>query len=83
MKKIETKELEALQSLNTEFNKLKMQLGDLALQKHGACLRVEELKSEFALLEKDLMTKYGKDAVINLETGEIKEKEKEKEQEKK
>ena len=80
MKKIETKELEALQSLNAEFNKLKTQLGDLALQKHGACLRVEELKSEFALLEKDLMTKYGKDAVINLETGEIKEKEKEKEQ---
>ena len=79
MKKIETKELEALQSLNTEFNKLKTQLGDLALQKHGACLREEELKSEFALLEKDLMTKYGKDAVINLETGEIKEKEKEKE----
>jgi len=79
MKKIETKELEALQSLNTEFNKLKTQLGDLALQKHGACLRVEELKSEFSLLEKDLMTKYGKDAVINLETGEIKEKEKEKE----
>tara|TARA_R100001509_G_scaffold96916_2_gene56373 strand:+ start:618 stop:863 length:246 start_codon:yes stop_codon:yes gene_type:complete len=79
MKKIETKELEALQSLNAEFNKLKMQLGDLALQKHGACLRVEELKSEFALLEKDLMTKYGKDAVINLETGEIKEKEKEQE----
>lgn len=79
MKKIETKELEALQSLNTEFNKLKTQLGDLALQKHGACLRVEELKSEFALLEKDLMTKYGKDAVINLETGEIKEKEKEQE----
>jgi len=79
MKKIETKELEALQSLNAEFNKLKTQLGDLALQKHGACLRVEELKSEFALLEKDLMTKYGKDAVINLETGEIKEKEKEQE----
>ena len=79
MKKIETKELEALQSLNAEFNKLKMQLGDLALQKHGACLRVEELKSEFALLEKDLMTKYGKDAVINLETGEIKEKDKEQE----
>jgi hypothetical protein len=79
MKKIEEKELLALQNLNAEFNKLKTQLGDLSLQKHGICLRVEELKTEFAHLEKDLMGKYGKDAVINLETGELKEKEKEKE----
>jgi|TARA_R110002012_G_scaffold270861_1_gene455972 hypothetical protein len=81
MKKIEEKELQSLQTLNAEFNKLKINLGDLALQKHGICLRVEELKTEFSHLERDLMTKYGKDAVINLETGEIKEKEQPKEKE--
>ncbi|MCP4162806.1 MAG: hypothetical protein GY760_22325 [Deltaproteobacteria bacterium] len=81
MKKIEEKELQSLQTLNVEFNKLKTNLGDLALQKHGICLRVEELKTEFSHLERDLMTKYGKDAVINLETGEIKEKEEPKEKE--
>ena len=78
MKKIEEKELADLTKLNTEFNKLKTQLGDLTLQEHGICLRVEQLKGEFQQLEKSLMEKYGTDAVINLETGEVKEKEKEK-----
>ena len=75
-KKIDEKELASLQELNTEFNKFKTQLGDLSLQKHGICLRVEELKTEFQMLEKALMGKYGVDSVINLETGEIKQKEK-------
>ena len=55
MKKIEEKELTDLQKLHTEFNKLKTQLGDLALQKHGICLRVEELKSEFQKHEMSLV----------------------------
>ena len=75
-KKIDEKELASLQKLNTEFNKFKTQLGDISLQKHGICLRVEELKTEFQMLEKALMEKYGVDSVINLETGEIKQKEK-------
>ena len=75
MKKIEEQELKGLQELNAEFSKLKSQLGDLSLQKHGVCLRVEELKGEFQVHEKTLMEKYGVDAVINLETGEIKDKE--------
>ena len=49
-KKIDEKELASLQELNTEFNKFKTQLGDLSLQKHGICLRVEELKTEFQML---------------------------------
>tara|TARA_R110000744_G_scaffold254929_5_gene370486 strand:+ start:233 stop:478 length:246 start_codon:yes stop_codon:yes gene_type:complete len=76
MKKIEEQELAGLQKLNTEFSNLKTQLGDLSLQKHGVCLRVEELKAEFQVHEKELVEKYGVDSVINLETGEIKEKEK-------
>ena len=75
MKKIEEKELTDLQGLHAEFNKLKTQLGDLALQKHGVCLRVEELKKEFQTHEGSLVTKYGANSIINLETGEIKEKE--------
>lgn len=76
MKKIEEKELADLQAVNTEFNKIKTQLGDLSLQKHGLCLKVEELKGEFQNLEKALVEKYGVNSVINLETGEVKEKEK-------
>ena len=76
MDKITDQELENLQKLTAEFNGLKTQLGDLSLQKHGACLRVEELKLEFLGLEKSLMDTYGSDSVINMETGEVKEKEK-------
>ena len=41
MEKITDQELENLQSMTTEFNKLKMQLGDVTLQKHGICLRLK------------------------------------------
>ena len=75
MKKIEEQELKKLQELNTEFAQLKTNLGDLTLQKHGICLRVEEIKSEFQKAEKSLMDKYGQNSVINLETGEVKPKE--------
>ena len=75
MEKLSKKELETIQELNTEFNKIKVQLGDLSLQKHGLCLRVEEIKAEFQKNEKALAEKYGTDAVINLETGEVTKKE--------
>tara|TARA_R110002167_G_scaffold1992_1_gene9889 strand:+ start:3869 stop:4114 length:246 start_codon:yes stop_codon:yes gene_type:complete len=76
MKKIEEQELKQLQELNAEFSQLKTNLGDLSLQKHGICLRVEEIKTQFQHAEKSLMDKYGENSVINLETGEVKEKEK-------
>jgi hypothetical protein len=82
MKKIDEQELTQLQTMNTEFNTLKTQLGDLTLQKHGLCLRVEQLKAEFQLVEKTLLEKYGADSIINMETGEVKIKEKEEEKEK-
>lgn len=78
MKKIEEKELKQLQDLNAEFAQLKTNLGDLTLQKHGLCLRVEEIKTQFQSAEKSLMDKYGENSVINLETGEVKEKEEDK-----
>ena len=64
MKKIKKEELENLQALNTE------------LQKHGLCLKVEQLKKQFQEAEQGLMKTYGENAVVNLETGEVKEKEK-------
>ncbi len=74
-KKIAKEKLEAIQALNTEFNKTKSQLGDLELQKYSIMKRIEQIKTEFQEHEKSLMEKYGETAVINLETGEVKEKE--------
>ena len=75
MDKITEEELKGLQSLNTEFNKLKTQLGDVAIHKNNLLMRVEQIKSQFSILEKSLMNTYGEDSIINLETGEIKQKE--------
>jgi hypothetical protein len=74
-KKIAKETLDSIQALNTEFNKLKAQLGDLSLQEYTLCKRIEEIKSEFKNHELSLMEKYGETAVINLETGEVTEKE--------
>ncbi len=76
--KIDEKTLKNLQELNSQFNTIKNQLGDLELQKHGLCLKVESLRGEFQVLEASLAEKHGKDAVVNLETGEVTRKEKEK-----
>lgn len=76
--KIDEKTLKNLQELNSQFNTIKTQLGDLELQKHGLCLKVESLRGEFAVLEGSLAEKHGKNAIVNLETGEVTHKEEEK-----
>tara|TARA_B110000438_G_scaffold78133_1_gene78272 strand:- start:7127 stop:7363 length:237 start_codon:yes stop_codon:yes gene_type:complete len=78
MKNLETKELQNLQELNSNFVKLKTQLGDLELQKQLVIEQVSFIKSDFADLEKSLIKKYGENSVINLQSGEITEKEPEK-----
>jgi len=64
-------ELEKLQSMTSEFNKAKVALGDMELQKHGLLSHIDAMRVEFAQNEKKLIDKYGADAVINLQTGEI------------
>tara|TARA_R110000868_G_scaffold112131_2_gene302200 strand:+ start:426 stop:689 length:264 start_codon:yes stop_codon:yes gene_type:complete len=67
-------ELVKIQELNGEFNKAKMAIGDVELQKLNIVRHIEELKAEFTALEKSLIDKYGSDAVINLQTGEVTQK---------
>lgn len=68
-------ELVKIQELNSEFNKAKMAIGDVELQKHQIIRHIEELKLEFSAHEKQLIDKYGADAVINIQTGEVTKKE--------
>jgi len=77
MKNLEKQELEKLQTLNSDFVNFKTQLGDLELQKHLIVEQIQSVRAEFGTLEKELITKYGENTVINLQTGELKEKEKE------
>jgi hypothetical protein len=64
-------ELAKINELNSEFNKAKMAIGDVELQKNQILRHIELLKTEFSAQEKELIEKYGADAVINIQTGEI------------
>jgi hypothetical protein len=68
---LSVEELESVNRLNAEFNKAKMAIGDVELQKQNILRHIEVLKNEFAAQEKLLIEKYGADSVINLQTGEI------------
>jgi hypothetical protein len=67
-------ELEKIQSMTSSFNKAKIALAEVELEKHGILRAIDSMRSEFAVNEKNLIEKYGADAVINVQTGEITKK---------
>lgn len=67
-------ELEKIQAMHNEFNRLKIQVADAELQKQSALRNIELLRGEFSKHEQELMAKYGEDAVINVQTGEVTKK---------
>lgn len=69
--KLTQEELELVQSLNTDFTKLKISLGNLELQKQSILSEVDKLKDKFVENEKELINKYGADSVINIQTGDV------------
>lgn len=74
MKKVTQEELTKIQEMNNDFNKAKMALGDIELQKHNIIRHIDEMKKEFNEHERMLIEKYGKDSVINIQTGEVTQK---------
>jgi len=69
--KLEEKELKSLRDLNSEFQSLKTQLGELEKQKSSVLKRVDSIRVEFESLENELINKYGEKSVINLEHGTV------------
>ena len=55
VKTVEDKELKLLQELNSNFQKIKNQLGDLELQKQIILENVTEIKKQFKSLETELI----------------------------
>lgn len=74
MSHVTKEELQVLQSMNSEFQKVKMMLGDIELEKHAVLKKVDSLRNDFAAYENTLIGKYGQ-VTINLQTGEITKKE--------
>jgi len=73
--KVATEELQTMRTLHSEFNKTKMALGELELQKLDVIRHIGSIKEKFGVEEKKLIEKYGSDSVLNMDTGEITKKE--------
>jgi hypothetical protein len=71
--KLEKEELKSIQELNSQFQQLKLALGEVALREADIVEEVKNVKSLFMVEEKKLIEKYGANAIINLQTGEITE----------
>jgi hypothetical protein len=68
-------ELEFIQKGTQDFTKIKISLGDLELKKQALVAQAEKIMEAFSNNEKVLIEKYGPNAVINTQTGEVKQKE--------
>lgn len=72
---LEKEELQKIQEMNSAFTKMKIQLGELELNKQSILFTCNELKTSFAVQEAELVKKYGVNSVINIQTGEVTQKE--------
>tara|TARA_R100000278_G_scaffold65327_2_gene52360 strand:+ start:434 stop:658 length:225 start_codon:yes stop_codon:yes gene_type:complete len=72
--KLTKEELKRVQELNNSFTQAKLAIGELELKRHGMLQEVDKLRQSFAIEEQKLISKYGADSVINLQTGEVTEK---------
>jgi seryl-tRNA(Sec) selenium transferase len=77
-KKLKKEELSELRVALQNYNRAKVELADNELRKQMILNVIKEMKDNFGNKEKVLLQKYGKDAKINLETGEITQTQKEK-----
>ena len=78
IKKLTKDELSSLRSSLTDFNKAKIRLADAVVHQEHLVSVIKTLKQKFAADEDMLLQKYGQDCRINLESGEVIQKEKEK-----
>lgn len=69
-------ELEFIKNGTAEFNKIKMSIADAELNKQGLLDRAAKVIDAFNNNERVLIEKYGADSVINMQTGEVTQKEK-------
>lgn len=77
-KKLTTEELQKVQALNQKFLQTKVKIADAEINKQKFITELDETQQEFSHLEQELIKVYGKDATIDLRTGEVKQPEKEK-----
>ena len=74
MNKLTEEEFKEIKEMQENFQNAKLTLGDLEITKKSVLDQVGDMKGQFAQIESSLIEKYGADSVIDMSTGEIKEK---------
>ena len=72
MKELSKEELELLQGLVTDYNNVKIRIADTFIAQDALLKEIEAMKAAYIKEEKKLLEKYGDDALINVQTGEVK-----------
>ena len=70
--KLTAEELKNLQELHQSFNSKKMNIADGVYQQALLIRDLDAIREKFSVIEVSLSDKYGKDAVIDLSTGNVK-----------
>ena len=74
-KQLKDEELKNIQALNQKFVNTKVAIADAEVNKKNLIAALETIQKEFADMEKELIKSYGENSVIDLRTGEVREKE--------
>jgi len=80
-KQLDNEQLELLQGLQNDFTKAKIEIADMEIKKSNIITEISKIQEKFAEQEQILMKEFGQNAIINLQTGEVKDPEPEQEQE--
>jgi hypothetical protein len=74
MEQLTNEELKFIQEGSANYTKIKIALGELELQKQSLLEQAKFIVKSFNDNEKILIDKYGADSIINMQTGEVKQK---------
>jgi hypothetical protein len=72
--KLTSEELDFIKNGTAQYNAVKSKIGDLEIQKAKLINEADAIVKAFLINEKTLIEKYGENAVINMDTGEVTQK---------
>ena len=73
--KLEEQQFEKLKQLNTTLIHLKLEIGDVEIRKNALLRETDGVRTLMLEQEQELINIYGPDAIINMQTGEVTQKE--------
>jgi len=72
--KLTSEELDFIKNGTAQYNAVKSKIGDLEIQKAKLINEADAIVKAFLHNEKTLIEKYGENAVINMDSGEVTQK---------